>query len=120
MNRLIVFLVLSLVISCEEENIPPECSISSPEDGAVFVVGDTVEIEVSVWDENQHATLVFYSINGVEMEVDDWVDCTSTYNWDTEGFGFGEYDIGIGATDFHGGVCCDRITVILKKETVVR
>ena len=50
MRSLIVFLILSIVISCEEYNSPPECSITSPDNGSVFEVGDTVEIVVDAWD----------------------------------------------------------------------
>ena len=105
--------------SCPEKeiNVPPECSISSPDNGSEFFVGDTVEIIVDVWDENFHTTLVAYYANGAEIGVDEWVAWTSTFNWDTEGFGFDRYDIGITVTDWHGGSCGDEITIVLKQKT---
>jgi hypothetical protein len=51
MERLIVFFLLSIVISCQnKDTFPPHVTILKPPDGSVFFVGDTVEIAARVVD----------------------------------------------------------------------
>lgn len=122
MNRLIVFLVLSILISCNDfpDNYPPNCAITSPNDGSEFFVGDTVEIVVDAWDWEDDfisVNLIITSYGPVEFTSNN----SYRYEWNTEGFESGEYYIEASAIDLGGSGlwCTGEISIILKEKTAV-
>lgn len=122
MNKLIVFLVLSILISCNDfpDNYPPNCAITSPNDGSEFFVGDTVEIIVDAWDWEDDfisVNFIIYSYGPVEFTSSN----PYRYEWSTEGFESGEHFMGASAIDLGGSGLwsTDEISIILKEKTAV-
>lgn len=113
MKKVIVFLILSIVISCEEENTPPECSITSPDNGAVFVVGDTVEIVVDAWGYETDISVVEFYVGVFELGFTE--SYPYRYDWITEGAD--EYTIVAVAHDWNRGFASDKKTVTVKEKT---
>ena len=122
MNRLIVYLLLSVLISCNDfpDNWPPNCAITSPNDGSEFFIGDTVEIVVDAWDWEDDVislNLIIFDAFPVEFTSGN----PYCYDWNTEGFESGEYYIQSSATDRGGSGlwCTDEISITLTEKTAL-
>jgi chitodextrinase len=114
MKKAVVFLICSIVISCAENNSPPECRITSPENRAIITLGDTVKIEVSAWDnEGDIVACDFYLGEYLYLGFD--LDPPYSYDWYTEGWGIGEERIWVRVADWGAGNGSDTITIILEE-----
>ena len=119
MSRLIGFLILCTIFSCEEEE--PEwyeipVTIISPEDRSVFNEGDTVVFEVETWDRSWQADVgvVFYVGNFELGEANDSI-YPYRFEFDTGGLGVGESAIIVYVLDlWENASGSDTITIILK------
>lgn len=118
MRKLLVFLILSTVISCgKADPHPAYVKILKPPDGAIFHVGDTVEIEARVIVLEKNAGQASYLIiDGRKVEDLDAFP-GSPYYWITDGFEAGEHGIEVRVTDGGQETGSDEVTVILKEET---
>ena len=122
--------LLSFFILCSTScpNVPfesdyslPECSITSPVDGSEFVIGDTVEILVEVTSFLFiRAVEIYFRSEVVEIyfrsEVGYSDESPYCYDWDTEGYDPGEYNIEGCAFDEDLGEGCCNVNVILKEK----
>ena len=114
MKKAIVFLILSIVISCGNiDSYPPVVTIKSPPDGSIFFVGDTVEIEAQILDLDKNTDQITYIIDDNTMEHCDHYPCI--YYWKTEEYRVGEHKIKVRAIDLDQRTGKDEITIILKE-----
>lgn len=120
MNRLFVFLILSILISCGEKYYPPEITIISPRNKSLFVAGDTVVIEAEVWcDWNTGIERVYFNLDGIELGMAMDTIYPYRYELDTKWLRAGGYSISAKVIDMVWGSACDQITILLKEETAV-
>jgi len=113
MNRLIVFLILCAVISCDEKYYPPEITIISPKNKSLFVPGDTVVIEAEVWcDWKTGVEFVYFNLDGVELGMANDTIYPYRYELDTKWLGVGGYTITATVIDMLWGRATDNITII--------
>lgn len=120
MKKLIVFLILSTVLSCGKVSpTPAYVKILKPTDGAVFEVGDTVEIEVQVLVLQKNAEQTTYLIIDGNTTVDLNAYPSRPYYWNTDDIEVGEHFIKVRIIEGGQESGSDEITIILKHRTGV-
>lgn len=91
MKRTLLYIALLLILSCQEENQPPECIILNPSHKSSFNIGDTISVEISAIDHDG-------SIDDVRLLFDGSLLATLTsspyhYEISSEGYEPGNYMI---------------------------
>ncbi len=115
----ISFIIILISLSCkkEEENQPPNCSITNPTENAEFEIGDTINIYVEADDSDGHIAEVRFYIDsvGVHSALFPYV-----YDWYTTGETTGNHKIVVTAIDNLGSSTTDECTIkIIGKATVI-
>ena len=108
----IVFLLSGMHSCKEKENLLPDCDISLPANGTVFLIGDDIEIKAQSTDQDGNIESVAFYFNNNEI-----IKATaSPYQCivSTETMSPGEYEIRAVATDDRQGMATDKITVSLE------
>jgi uncharacterized protein (TIGR02145 family) len=105
-------LFLAIIISCEKDNKPPICEITSPSDGAEFYIGDLITLSVEAGDPDGNIFEVRFYID--EIGVSSSNTFPYQYVWNTEGEGLGTHAIRVLAKDFDGGSASDEIAIVFK------
>ena len=118
MKKLIVFLILSTVLSCGKVNTSPAyVKILKPTDGAVFEVGDTVEIDAQVVVLQKNAERTTYLIIDGNTTIDLNAFPGRPYDWVTDDLEVGEHFIKVRIIEGGQESGSDEITIILKHRT---
>lgn len=100
-----------LSISCEKENIPPTCEITSPQNNTEYEVGDLITISVEANDEDGMVLEVRFYIDSLDVALA--TSSPYTYKWNTEAEENGIKKIKVGVKDDKGEVAEDEITIQL-------
>ena len=108
---LLVIFSVFLSISCEKENIPPTCEISSPDTGEEFDVGDIITISVDAEDADGTIDEVRFYID--DISVGSASSFPYNYEWDTKDEDDGIVKIKVSAKDDKGVVVEDEISILL-------
>lgn len=108
---LLVIFSVFLSISCEKENIPPTCEISSPDNGEEFDVGDIITISVDAEDADGTIDEVRFYID--DISVGSASSFPYNYEWDTKDEDDGIVKIKVSAKDDKGVVVEDEISILL-------
>ena len=106
---LLIAMVCLILSSCEKENKPPSCHITSPADNSIYRTGDVIEISVGANDEDGDIMEVTVYVNNSVV-----AGLTSTpyiVEVSTEAFGTGTYVIKAMARDDGGLKASDEIEV---------
>lgn len=102
-NINLFFLILvTLCISCdnEDDNRSPVLDIVSPEENEVFIVGEIVSFQVKSNDPDGIIENVTIKVNDEQISILDFEPYT--YEWSTDSYQEGIYNITITATDNEG------------------
>lgn len=103
--------IIILFTQCEKENVPPVCDIISPENSAVFALGDVITINVEAKDSDGKISDVRLLINDVNVSSTQIIPYS--FNWDTDDEDPGVYKIKVIARDEMGLEDLDTISVII-------
>jgi len=100
MRRVIITISMTLLLSCAEDNQPPNCTIVYPQNFEEFEQGETIPISVEAYDPDGSVVVVRYSVDG-------WLIGTSSssphkYDWETKYEEIGIHSIKAVAEDFYG------------------
>ena len=102
--------IIVLFNSCEE-NQPPNCQITYPEDGTEFYIGETILITVDADDQDGNISEVRFYINDIGVSSSN--NFPYSYNWDTSTEEDGIKTILVKAKDTEGSSTTDEISIIL-------
>jgi uncharacterized protein (TIGR02145 family) len=106
---LLIVMVLLILTSCEEENKPPSCNITSPAHNSIFRIGDVIEIAVGAVDKDGDIMEVTIYLNN--SVVAGLKSLPYIVGVSTEAFGTGTYVIRAMARDDGGLKASDEIEV---------
>lgn len=120
-------LTINLTTSCDEglsigdeNNSPPTCNITSPENGSEFTLGETITINVNAEDEDNNLRDVSFYANDIGLAVRN--SFPYNYEWDTDYEEFGVYTIKVKVTDHEEEKYIAEINItlnnIISNETV--
>ncbi|MBN1618407.1 PKD domain-containing protein [Candidatus Dojkabacteria bacterium] len=110
---LLVFLTVTFGISCEKENQPPTCRITTPSNGAEFDQGEIVTISVDADDPDGNIIEVRFYINDIGVSSSN--NFPYSYNWNTSGETEGIHTIKSNAKDNNGSSTTDQISILIKE-----
>ncbi|MEM8523842.1 MAG: Ig-like domain-containing protein [Bacteroidota bacterium] len=94
------------------ENRPPSVSFASPNDGAMFIVGNDIEVEANASDSDG-------TISQTELFVDDvsqGTEALAPYEWTLSGLAVGTYTLKVVATDNEGATDEESISITVKED----
>ena len=106
-----VLLLLLVLVSCREENLPPSCVIIKPSNKSAFSIGDTIDVEVFSTDPEEGPLQVEISFNNAQVATLDQEPYVHELLFD--GFLPGDYSLGAEVTDEGGLSDTDEITITL-------
>ena len=95
----------------EPTSSAPTCSITSPDDGAEFIKGETITIAVEAEDEDNNLEEVCFYINGIEIGSAN--SFPYNFDWDTSEEESGSFNIKAEAIDDALEKASDEISIIL-------
>jgi len=107
----LLILILFGLLSCQEENQLPNCTITNPANGDTIMQGDLVDITVTADDADGTVKSVRYYID--DAGIADVVSAPYGYLWSTGNTGPGEHTIKAEVIDDHGGKGSDIISIII-------
>lgn len=104
-------MVFLAMISCEEENHPPTCKITSPAHGAEYNIGARITIYADANDSDGTVKEVHFYVDGTGISV---LDSTPySYTWKTTDALAGNYKLKVTAHDNENAFGSDEIEIAL-------
>lgn len=100
-----------LISSCEKENQPPSCQITSPVEGSEFIIGETITISAAAEDSDGEIAEIRFYIN--DIGISSATSFPYNYDWNTSEEEEGIIKIKVTAKDDQGAVVEDEISILL-------
>ena len=104
----------TVTIVVYDENTPPECGFTSPDDGACFVEGDTIVLEGTARDDQTAPDLLGVSLDSsIDGALTDAIvpTTTGTWTWPTDVLSAGTHSLTLTVEDDYGDRCVETLVV---------
>jgi len=111
MKHIIIYLLLIIVCSCQQENQPPVCKITHPEENTVFELGDDITISVEATDSEGFIQEIRLYLD--ELNVTSKKESSFTFTFNTNDYYPGEFVIKAIAKDDEGLETSDELWVTI-------